>query len=269
MQLSGAQIAWSAEGTTDEGHPHSAAHGQLRLPRRRRGHAVRPASSTAPRRSRCCRRSSARRVKLTAILPTHHHYDHVGGNEDLLAAASGLAVYGVDERIPGLTQQVADGDRMRARRARRARHLHPRPHHRPHRLLLRARAGGLHRRHAVRRRLRPAVRGRRGDDDPVAVQAQRPARRHARLLRPRVHREEPALRADARAAQRRARRRSTPGRWRRGARAGTTTPTTIGSEKATNPFLRWDEPGAARDVERNASRTCRWTTCRCSPRRAR
>jgi len=26
------------------------------------------------------------RVELTAVLPTHHHYDHVGGNEALLAA---------------------------------------------------------------------------------------------------------------------------------------------------------------------------------------
>jgi hydroxyacylglutathione hydrolase len=51
-------------------------------------------------------------VDLTAILPTHHHYDHVGGNEDLLAAKPGLTVYGFDERIPGLTQKVSDGDRI-------------------------------------------------------------------------------------------------------------------------------------------------------------
>ena len=52
------------------------------------------------------------RVNLTNILPTHHHYDHVGGNEDLLKARSRLAVYGVDERIPGLTQSVRDGDHI-------------------------------------------------------------------------------------------------------------------------------------------------------------
>jgi hydroxyacylglutathione hydrolase len=51
-------------------------------------------------------------VDLTAILPTHHHYDHVGGNEDLLGAKPGLTVYGFDERIPGLTQKVNDGDRI-------------------------------------------------------------------------------------------------------------------------------------------------------------
>ena len=53
------------------------------------------------------------RVTLTAVLPTHHHFDHVGGNLDLLAAQPGLAVYGVDQRIPGLTQAVRDGDHVR------------------------------------------------------------------------------------------------------------------------------------------------------------
>src|SRR6185369_8148423 len=49
-------------------------------------------------------------VRLTAVLPTHHHYDHVGGNEELLAALPDLTVYGVDERIPGLTTRVRDGE---------------------------------------------------------------------------------------------------------------------------------------------------------------
>ena len=96
-------------------------------------------------------------VTLTAILPTHHHYDHVGGNEDLLAGRS-------------------RSHRLRRRRA------HPRPHRagarrRPHArsaslgaqvifipahttghiaYYFAARAGRLHRRHALRRRLRAA-----------------------------------------------------------------------------------------------------------------
>ncbi len=49
---------------------------------------------------------------LTAILPTHHHYDHVGGNEELLAARPGLTVYGFDDRVPGLTDRVGHGDRV-------------------------------------------------------------------------------------------------------------------------------------------------------------
>jgi len=52
-------------------------------------------------------------VQLTAILPTHHHYDHIGGNADLLAAKPGLTVYGVDERITGITDRVADGSTVR------------------------------------------------------------------------------------------------------------------------------------------------------------
>ncbi len=53
------------------------------------------------------------KVQLTTILPTHHHFDHVGGNEDLLAARPGLTVYGFDDRVPGLTDKVGDGDRVK------------------------------------------------------------------------------------------------------------------------------------------------------------
>lgn len=54
-------------------------------------------------------------LALVAILPTHHHFDHVGGNEDLLRARPGLTVYGYRgqaERIPGCNREVADGDRI-------------------------------------------------------------------------------------------------------------------------------------------------------------
>ena len=51
-------------------------------------------------------------VRLAAILPTHHHYDHVDGNTALLRAHPDLTVYGIDERIPGLTHSVRDGDQI-------------------------------------------------------------------------------------------------------------------------------------------------------------
>jgi len=53
-----------------------------------------------------------RGVALVAILPTHHHYDHVGGNEDLLRDFP-VAVYGYageGHRIPGCTREVREGD---------------------------------------------------------------------------------------------------------------------------------------------------------------
>jgi hydroxyacylglutathione hydrolase len=52
-------------------------------------------------------------ARLTTVLATHHHYDHVGGNTDLLSATPGLRVYGSAEdapRIPGITDPVHDGD---------------------------------------------------------------------------------------------------------------------------------------------------------------
>jgi hydroxyacylglutathione hydrolase len=54
------------------------------------------------------------KVTLTAILNTHHHRDHTGGNEGLLAKQS-LEVYGHKSdqgRIPGLSRGVDEGDEI-------------------------------------------------------------------------------------------------------------------------------------------------------------
>lgn len=53
------------------------------------------------------------KVTLTAILNTHHHWDHTGGNNDLIAKYPDLAVYGHASdkgRIDGQTVFLKDGD---------------------------------------------------------------------------------------------------------------------------------------------------------------
>jgi len=52
-------------------------------------------------------------LNLTTVLPTHYHFDHVGGNEDLVRAIPGLRVYGArseNGRIPAQTDPIDDGD---------------------------------------------------------------------------------------------------------------------------------------------------------------
>ena len=56
--------------------------------------------------------AQAEGVTITSILSTHHHYDHVNGNEDI-AAKLPVRVYGNaddGDRIPALTDGVREGD---------------------------------------------------------------------------------------------------------------------------------------------------------------
>jgi len=52
-------------------------------------------------------------LELVAILNTHHHHDHVGGNVGLLAAHPSLEVVAFEGdrgRVPGQTRSVRDGE---------------------------------------------------------------------------------------------------------------------------------------------------------------
>jgi len=61
------------------------------------------------------RQMEKEKVRLKAILNTHHHRDHTGGNPFLLERLS-LEVYGhkVDQgRVPGMSQPLEDGDEIK------------------------------------------------------------------------------------------------------------------------------------------------------------
>jgi hydroxyacylglutathione hydrolase len=54
-----------------------------------------------------------RGLVLEAILSTHHHFDHVGGNDETARAIGGIRVLGsaADRtRVPALTEALADGE---------------------------------------------------------------------------------------------------------------------------------------------------------------
>jgi hydroxyacylglutathione hydrolase len=51
-----------------------------------------------------------RSLRLGCLLITHHHWDHAGGIDDLVAAYPECPVYGpCDSRIPGITHPRSDG----------------------------------------------------------------------------------------------------------------------------------------------------------------
>ena len=43
-------------------------------------------------------------VELTTVLTTHHHWDHAGGNKEIVRRMPGLTVLGADTRIDGLNK---------------------------------------------------------------------------------------------------------------------------------------------------------------------
>lgn len=54
-----------------------------------------------------------RGLRLEAILSTHHHFDHVGGNEAVAQAIPGIRILGSKEdrtRVPALTEGLEDGE---------------------------------------------------------------------------------------------------------------------------------------------------------------
>ncbi len=53
-----------------------------------------------------------KRLQLAGILCTHHHWDHVGGVQELCSSQSGVPVFASDydvQRIEGVTQGIAHG----------------------------------------------------------------------------------------------------------------------------------------------------------------
>jgi len=50
-------------------------------------------------------------VNIAAVLTTHHHWDHAGGNEQFISMMNEkIPVYGGDDRIGALTNKVGQGD---------------------------------------------------------------------------------------------------------------------------------------------------------------
>lgn len=54
-----------------------------------------------------------RGLTLEAVLSTHHHFDHVGGNDEVARAVPGVRVLGSEAdraRVPAITEGLADGE---------------------------------------------------------------------------------------------------------------------------------------------------------------
>ena len=230
--------------------------GQLHLARFGR-HAMRSSSIRAT--PRPCEAYLAKRGwRLTAILLTHHHHDHVGGVSLLCRTARRVPVYGpAGEAIEHLThasRKMAIAVTHRAPGARISRARRAGPHERPHRVF----SGGRPARHAASsfaatRCSRAAAAGcskaRRSRCSRRSTRSPRCPERHAGALRARVHAVEHPLRARLRAGQRR-----NCARWRDDAtdaaraRHGRRCRRPSRHERAVNPFLRADDSGDSGDA---------------------
>ena len=123
--------------------------------------------------------------KITHILNTHHHGDHVGGNREI-KEATGCTIVGFARdkaRIPGIDVDGRGRRPLPLRRGRGRRFLHSRPYLRSYRLCLQGAAGAVLRRHHLRPGLRQDVRGHAAAVLALARAPARAARRHAGLLR--------------------------------------------------------------------------------------
>ena len=68
---------------------------------------------TRGRRALCCILSPVCPSLSVPVIPAHHHWDHVGGNEEL-KKRFGVTIVGPAAdaaRIPGIDVQLKDGDR--------------------------------------------------------------------------------------------------------------------------------------------------------------
>ena len=134
--------------------------------------------------------------RLTDILVTHHHGDHTAGIAALKAKhhCRVVAPRGEAAKIPNVDETVVEGDTVKVGGLS-GRVLETPGHTAGHiSYLFERRQARLRRRYAVLGRLRARHRGHDGHDVGIAVEAARAPRRHAALLRPRIHRGELPLR---------------------------------------------------------------------------
>ncbi|CAG8649370.1 25782_t:CDS:2 [Gigaspora margarita] len=52
-------------------------------------------------------------ANLKHLITTHHHSDHSGGNEKLVAQRENLTVYGGEDRVPAVNHLVKDGEEFK------------------------------------------------------------------------------------------------------------------------------------------------------------